>query len=160
MAQGRGGRVRTASHLPIFLVASVLLLVSCGPNLEYNRIPIPDRRLNLSGLTAVSTQYLNEHPGDFHTFNRILTAADDALGSHELITRAGVMRWIHRKVIEEGYDDRMPVYLFLRTVYLSGWEHSWADRVDLAEREYLYDLLSAVMGGMHLCTTCSTRHEQ
>jgi hypothetical protein len=152
--------VSAQRRLLILLSGCLCVLVSCRSDLAYNRIPIPDRRLNLSGLTAVSTQYLNEHPGDFHTFNRILTAADDALGGQEFITRAGVMRWMHWKVVEEGYDDRMPVYLFLRTVYLEGWDRSWGNRVDLSEREYLYDLLSAVMGGMHLCTTCSTSHGQ
>jgi hypothetical protein len=142
----------------LFFVGS-LLLVSCRPDLEYDRIPVPDRRMNLSGLTAVSTRYLNEHPGDYKKFYRMLTAADDALGTHEFITHAGVMRWIQRIAAQEGYDDRMPVYLFLRTVYLDGWEDSWLNRVDASEREYLYDLLSAVMGGMHLCTTCSTNME-
>jgi len=135
------------------------LLVSCQSRLEYHRIPIPDRRMNMSGLTAVSTHYLNEHPGDFYKFHRILTAADDALGGHDFITRAGVMRWVHQIVVREGYGDEMPVYLFLRTVYLEGWERSYLDRIDLSEREYLYDLISAVMGGMHLCTTCSTSPE-
>lgn len=56
-------------------------------------------------------------------------------------------------------DIRMPVYQFIHTVYLSGWEESTLDTIDLSEREYLYDLISAVMGGMHLCTTCSTARE-
>ncbi len=131
-------------------------LVSCAADLDYTRIPVPDRRLNLSGLTAISTHYLNEHPGEFYTFHRILTAADDALGRDAVRTRAGVVRWLDRAIRAEGYDERMPVYLFLRTVYLNGWERSWFGWVDGSDREYLYDLVSAVMGGMHLCTTCST----
>ncbi len=115
--------------------------------------------MNLSGLTAESTRYLNEHPGDFYKFHRILTAADAAMGSHERMTRAGVMRWIHRIAAQEGFDERMPVYLFLRTVYLAGWEGSYLNAIDLSEREYLCDLISAVMGGMHLCETCSTSHD-
>jgi hypothetical protein len=47
--------------------------------------------MNLSGLTAVSTRYLNEHPADFYKFHRLLTAADDAMGTHEWMTRAGIM---------------------------------------------------------------------
>ena len=137
----------------------LLFLISCRSSLDYNRIPIPDRRMNLSGLTAVATRYLNEHPDDFYKFHRILTDADDAMGAHEFMTRAGAMRWVHRKLMEEGYDDQMPVYLFLRTVYLEGWEGSYLNTIDLSEREYLYDLISAVMGGMHLCTTCSTSPE-
>lgn len=148
----------TPVHFVLFAL-NLFLIVSCQSGLEYVKIPIPDRRMNLSGLTAVSTHYLNEHPGDFYKFHRILTAADDALGSHEFITRAGVMRWLHRMLAKEGYDDKMPVYLFLHTVYLEGWNRSCLSRVDLSEREYLYDLISAVMGGMHLCTTCSTSHE-
>jgi hypothetical protein len=139
------------------LMALGLLLMSCRAGMEYDRIPLPERRMNLSGLTAISTRYLNAHPGDFKKFNRMLSEADDALGSHEFITRAGVMRWIHRTAVQEGYDDQMPVYLFLRTVYLEGWAGSVLNRVDASEREYLYDLLSAIMGGMHLCTTCSTK---
>lgn len=143
-----------------FLSIGLFLLISCQSTIQYEQIPIPERRMNLSGLTAVSTRYLNEHPQDFHKFHRILTAADDALGNHQWITRAGVMQWLHRKMREEGYyDDQMPVYFFLRTVYLEGWERSYLRRADLSDREYLYDLISAVMGGMHLCTTCSTSHE-
>lgn len=142
------------------LTCLALLLVSCAADVDYTRIPIPDRRLNLSGLTAISTHYLNEHPGDFYTFHRILTAADDALGRDAVRTRAGVMRWLDRAIRAEGYDDRMPVYLFVRTVYLNGWERSWFGRIDGSDREYLFDLISAVMGGMHLCTTCSTAHEE
>ncbi len=142
-----------------FLSLCFIFLVSCQSSLDYNRIPVSDRRMNLSGLTAVSTRYLNEHPGDFYKFHRILTAADDAMGAHDRMTRAGVMRWIRRITGQEGYDDQMPVTLFLRTVYLSGWEGSFLNTIDLSEREYLYDLISAVMGGMHLCTTCSTSHD-
>jgi hypothetical protein len=139
------------------LLGCLVLVASCSHDLGYDRIPVPERRLNLSGLTAVSTRYLNEHPGDFKKFNTMLSDADDALIDHDFLARAGVMRWITRTARQEGYDDRMPVYLFLRTVYLEGWEDSWFDRVDASEREYLYDLLSAIMGGMHLCTTCSTK---
>jgi hypothetical protein len=149
--------MRPVGVVCLFCVVSVWL-ISCRPGLQYDQFPIPDRRLNLSGLTAVSTQYLNEHPDDFKKFYRILTAADDALGSHEYLTRAGVMCWIDRTVRKEGYADRMPVYFFLRTVYLAGWEDGfWPHRVDDSDREYLSDLISAVMGGMHLCTTCSTK---
>jgi hypothetical protein len=139
------------------LLGGLTLLAACSHDLGYDRIPVAERRLNLSGLTAVSTQYLNEHPGDFKKFNTILSDADDALNAHDFITRAGVMCWIDRTARQEGYDDQMPVYLFVRTVYLEGWGESWLNRVDASDREYLYDLLSAVMGGMHLCTTCSTR---
>lgn len=74
--------------LPLFFWA----LVSCHSNQDYMNIPVPERRMNLSGLEAVATRYLNEHPGDFYKFHRILTAADDAIGKHEWITRSGVIR--------------------------------------------------------------------
>jgi hypothetical protein len=131
-------------------------VAGCAVGTEYAGISISDRRMNLRGLEAVSTQYLNHHPAEFHTFSRILSAADDALGSHEILTRGSVMRWIRHQVQRAGYDDLMAVYRFLKTVYLEGWEGAYFTRVDDSDREYLYDLISAVMGGMHLCTTCST----
>ncbi|MFZ5875889.1 MAG: hypothetical protein ACOYXU_05710 [Nitrospirota bacterium] len=142
------------------LCCLALVLASCATAVDYTRIPIADRRLNLSGLAATSTQYLNEHPEDFYKFHRILTAADDALSRDAVRTRAGVVRWLDRAVRTEGYDDRMPVYLFVRTAYLNGWERSWFGWVGESDREYLYDLVSAVMAGMHLCTTCSTAREE
>lgn len=141
---------------PYFILIPLFFLVSCTSTMEYIQIPISDRRMNMTGLVDISTNYLNEHPGYFHKFNRILTAADDALQIHEFITRGQVMKWIHCIMKEEGFEKNMPVYLFVRTVYLEGWDGAYLDRVDLSEREYLYDLISAVMGGMHLCTTCST----
>lgn len=140
-----------------FLVFGCLLFLSCrSATIPYETIPVPDRRMNMSGLVAVATDYLNTHPGDFHKFHRILVAADDALQRHERLTRAGVMRWIRRALEAEGYAEEMPVYLFVQTVYLEGWERERWNFVDQSEREYLYDLISAAMGGMHLCETCST----
>lgn len=114
--------------------------------------------MNLKGLEAVSIQYLNDHPKEFYTFSRILTEADDALGKHERVTRGEVMRWIRDRMKQEGYNDEMPVYRLLKSVYLQGWEGSDLTFVEDDDREYLYDLISAVMGGMHLCETCSTAH--
>lgn len=87
-----------------------------------------------------------------------MTAADDALGKQAAVTRGGVIAWLRRTLEREGYDERMPVYLFLRAVYLKGWEGAYLSRVGEGEREYLYDLMGAVMGGMHRCSTCSTGH--
>jgi len=67
-----------------------------------------------------------------------------------------VIAWIRDALRREGYDETMPVYLFLQSVYLKGWEGSYLNWVDEGEREYLYDLIVAVMGGMHRCSTCST----
>ncbi|MEW6325203.1 MAG: hypothetical protein AB1515_07425 [Nitrospirota bacterium] len=151
----------------IFLLALLLPLWSCqsspdhrhNPFLDYHHISLLDRRMNMAGLVQISTRYLNEHPGEFWTFHRLLTEADDALGEREFLTRGGVMRWLRRAMAGAGYEEQMPVYRFLRAVYLEGWEGAYLNRVDLDEREYLYDLISAVMGGMHLCTTCSTEPE-
>lgn len=140
----------------MLLMGICLLLPSCAADLKYQQIPIPDRRMNLRGLEAVSTEYLNQHPQDFHVFGKILTEADDALGAPRALTRGHVMAWIRRQAGQAGYDENMPVYLFLRAVYLRDWEGAYWTFVDEGEREYLYDLISAVMGGMHLCTTCST----
>jgi len=110
----------------------------------------------MKGLETVSIQYLNEHPGEFYAFSRILTEADDALGKNARITRGAVMRWIRDRMRAEGYDGPMPVYRLLKSVYLQGWDGSDFTWVDDDDREYLYDLIGAVMGGMHLCETCST----
>jgi hypothetical protein len=114
--------------------------------------------MNLKGLEAVSIQYLNAHPEEFYAFSRILTEADNALGTHGRITRGAVMRWIRNRIKQEAYDEEMPVYRLLKSVYLHGWEGAEFIFVDEDDREYLYDLIGAVMGGMHLCTTCSTAH--
>ncbi len=143
------------------LFAAVILLTipGCRSTAGYADIPVSERRMNLRGLEEVSIHYLNNHPDQFYVFSNILTAADDALGSHDRISRAGVMRWIQAEVKQADYDDTMPVYRFLYTVYLEGWEGAHLTRVDEGDREYLYDLISAVMAGMHLCTSCSTSHE-
>jgi hypothetical protein len=139
--------------------ALVFFMAGCRAQTGYAEIPVSDRRTNMKGLEAVSIQYLNSHPKEFYTFSRILTEADDALGKHARITRGAVMRWIRSRIKQEGYGEGMPVYRLLKTVYLQGWEGSVFTLVDDDDREYLYDLISAVMGGMHLCETCSTRHE-
>jgi|GEM_PF-2146972 len=152
-----GEKVRRFLGIKNFIFFLFLIfLFSCSPRIKYEQIPVPDRRMNLSGLVRISTEFLNHHPKDFYKFNRILTQADEALGNRTFLTKGGVMKWIRTTAIREGYDVNMPVYLFLQTVYLKGWENSYLSRVDLSEREYLYDLISAVMGGMHHCSTCST----
>jgi hypothetical protein len=142
----------------VFAAAFVFFMPGCRAQTGYAEIPVSDRRMNLKGLEAVSTQYLNAHPKEFYAFSRILTEANDALGEHERITRGEVMRWLRNRIKQEGYDEGMPVYRLLKSVYLQGWEGSDLTLVDDDDREYLYDLISAVMGGMHLCTTCSTAH--
>ena len=149
-------RLLTHSVFIAWIGGFLLPLAGCAAGSGYDEITIPDRRMNLRGLEAVSIQYLNEHPKEFHAFSRILTAADDALGKHDTFSRGTVMRWIHRELTREGFDESMPVYRFLLTVYLEGWEGAYLTRVDESDREFLFDLISSVMGGMHLCTTCST----
>ncbi len=143
----------------IQLFSAILLLASCRSYPAYEEIPIPDRKMNLSGLEMIATRYLDAHPDDFWKFNRILIAADDTLQSHETLTRAAVFGWLKRAMRKEGYDEKMPVYLFLKSVYLNGWEGSYLRVLDQGEREYLYDLMGAAMGGMHRCSTCVIRHE-
>ena len=158
MADGSKHNQRLFTH-PVYIVligGFMLALAGCAAGTGYDEITVSDRRMNLRGLEAVSIQYLNEHPKEFHAFSRILTAADDALGKHETFSRGTVMRWISRELTHEGFDESMPVYRFLKTVYLEGWEGAYLTRVDGSDREFLFDLISSVMGGMHLCTTCST----
>lgn len=144
----------------IQLLLAFLLLASCRSSPAYEEIPIPERKLNLVGLEMIATRYLDAHPDDFWKFNRILTAADDALQSHQTLTRGAVFGWLKRAIRKEGYDETMPVYLFLKSVYLKDWEGSHLRVLDQGEREYLYDLMGAAMGGMHRCSTCIIRHDR
>jgi hypothetical protein len=147
-----------------FLLKSLLglsilfILQSCVASTKYLDIPKPDREMNLLGLQALSKKYLDEHPQDFDKFSRILTEANDALETDQTRTHGQVMGWIQKTMTREGYNEHMPVYMVLRRVYLKNWEGAYLTLVDKGEHEYLYDLLSAVMGGMHLCSTCSTGH--
>lgn len=141
----------------IALLLAMTALLSCRSGPAYDRIPIPDRRTNLLGLEMIATRHLDAHPDDFLKFSRILTAADNALQRHEILTRGAVMGWIDRALREEGVEEEIPLFLFLRSVYLKGWEGAHLTTVDEGEREYLYDLMGAVMGGMHRCT-CAMTH--
>lgn len=129
-----------------------IFLLSYSAESNYDQIPVPERKLNLKGLEMVTTEYLNQHPEAFNRFVRILTKADDALQAHETLTRGAVMTWLDRSMQNEGFDSEMPVRLFLRKVYLKEWEGAYLRRVDVGEREYLYDLISATIGGMYRCT--------
>lgn len=100
----------------------------------------------------VTTQYLDEHPEAFYRFIRILTNADNALQEHPSLTRGAVMKWLDQSMGREGFDSEMPVRLFLRNVYLKEWEGAYFRRIDPGEREYLYDLIGATIGGMYRCT--------
>lgn len=113
--------------------------------------------MNLLGLEALATRHLDAHPEDFDRFAKILTDADNALQSDAMKTHAGVISWIQKEMAQEGIDPSTPVFLFLQSVYLKGWERSYLTTVDAAEREYLYDVMGAVMGGMHRCT-CARSH--
>ena len=134
------------------LFFGIFLLSKPHPESHYEQIPIPERKLNLKGLEMVTTQYLDEHPDAFYRFIRILTNADDALQEHESLTRGAVMEWLDRSMRQEGFDPQMPVHRFLRNVYLQEWEGAYLRRVDAGEREYLYDLIGATIGGMYRCT--------
>ena len=146
------------SNFFVITIGILIIFAGCGAGTGYSDISLSDRRLNLSGLEAVSIRYLNSHPEEFHAFSSILTAADGALATNERITRGRVMHWIRNQMGGANYEHTMPVYRFLKTVYLESWEGAHLTMVDESDRELLYDLISAVMGGMHLCTTCSTSH--
>ena len=72
--------------------------------------------------------------------------------AHETLTRGAVMTWLDQSMQQEGFDPEMPVRLFLRKVYLKEWDGAYLRRVDAGEREYLYDLIGATIGGMYRCT--------
>jgi len=130
----------------------LITLAACRSGPAYDRLPIPDRKLNLLGLEMIATQHLDAHPEDYDKLGKILTEADNVLQSDSMKTHAGVISWIRRAMKREGMDESGPIFLFLQSVYLKGWEGAYFSRVDEAEREYLYDLMGAVMGGMHRCT--------
>jgi len=135
----------------VFLFLFPLLLINTSES-RYNEKPTSARMMNLKGLELVTTQYLNENPAAFHKLIRIVTDADEALQNQEFPVHAAVMKWLEHAMHEEGFDDEMPVYYFLRTVYLNEWESGYFRQVDDAEREYLYDLLGAMIGGLYRCT--------
>lgn len=62
------------------------------------------------------------------------------------------MFWLKNAMKQEGFDAEMPVYYYLQNVYLQKWEGAYLHQVDDGEREYLYDLMGAIMGGMYRCT--------
>lgn len=142
------------------LLFFAVFLVSNSAESTYHRIPISERKLNLKGLEMVTTRYLDEHPEDFYRFIRILTNADDALQDHESLTRGAVMHWLDQSMEREGFDREMPVRLFLRNVYLKEWEWAYLRRIDTGEREYLYDLIGATIGGLYRCTCVPPEFEQ
>lgn len=136
----------------LFLFLLLLSVAACRSGPSYDRLPIPDRRLNLLGLEMIATQHLDAHPEDYDKFGKILTEADNVLQSDSPKTHAGVVSWIRGAMRREGIDESAPLFFFLHRVYLKGWEEETFGWVDEGEREYLYDLMGAVMGGMHRCT--------
>jgi hypothetical protein len=140
-------------RMAIFLLLLILLIVAARqPDPTYQKIPASDRKLNLTGLERVTTQYLDEHPDDYQKLIRIVTAADDALQRNNTFTRGTVMRWIKRALHREQVNETMPVFLFLKNVYLHDWEGAYLSQVNEGDREYLFDLIGATIGGMYRCT--------
>lgn len=125
---------------------------------HYAEKPVLDRRLNLKGLELITTNYLNEHPEAFDKLIRIVTSADEALQVQEFPPHGVVMKWLKHAMYQEGFDDEMPIYYFLRTVYLNEWEGAYFHQVDQGEREYLYDLLGAMIGGLYRCVCAPPEH--
>ncbi len=106
----------------------------------------------MKGLENVTTEYLDTHPGTYEKLIRVVSKADDALQEQEYPPRGAVMFWLKNAMREEGFDEQMTVYFYLKNVYLQEWEGAYLHQVDDGEREYLYDLMGAVMGGMYRCT--------
>jgi hypothetical protein len=136
----------------VLLLLGLMVLTSGRSEPPYNEIPIPDRKINLTGLQMITTRYLDEHPDDFQKFIRILTEADDALQENPTFTRGTAIQWIKQAMKREQVDETMPIYLFLKNVYLHDWEGSYLRQVSDGEREYLYDLIGATIGGMYRCS--------
>lgn len=136
----------------ILLLLIALTLAARQPDSAYQKLPVSDRRLNLTGLEMVTTQYLDQHPENYQKLIRVVTAADDALQGHTTFTRGAVMRWIKRSLRREQVDETNPVYLFLKNVYLHDWEGAYLSQVSAGDREYLFDLMGATIGGLYRCT--------
>lgn len=135
---------------PVILAFLLIFLIGCAEKIKYLDLAPADRRTSLDGLSTLFARYLEKHPETWKNFERILTDADNALQEHRLLTKAGVMRWIEEHVKKEGFKEKeLPGLTLIRLVYLRGWEHAYFSFVDEQERELLFDLIGAVMGGMH-----------
>lgn len=152
----RSSWIATLSHklFPLFFIALFLcpLFLFDGPESRYNTLPVAERRKNLKGLEMVTTAYLNAHPEDFNKLIRIVSNADDALQEEESPVQGAVMKWLERSMDEEGFAPDMPVFFLLRTLYLKEWADAYFTLVDAGEREYLFDLMGATIGGLYRCT--------
>lgn len=141
-----------------FLFIFPLLLIDSTES-HYNEKPLEDRRLNLKGLELITTRYLDENPEAFDKLIRIVTDADEALQKEETPSHAAVMAWLDKSMRGEGFNEEMPVYYYLKNVYLKEWEGAYFRPLNSGEREYLYDLLGAMIGGLYRCT-CAPSHLQ
>lgn len=142
----------------IAVLAGVLgVLAACSERLAYVETAIADRRANVLGVEALFLRHIDEHPGQFPIFIRILTDADNALHAHRVLTRAAVVGWIDRHAATAGLNERnLPGLFFLKRVYLAGWSRGYLTFLDEDDREFLSDLITGVMGALHKCRTCST----
>ncbi len=142
-----------------FLFIFPLLLIDTTES-HYNEKPLADRRLNLKGLELITTNYLDENPEAFDKLIRIVTDADDALQKEEMPSHAAVMAWLDKSMGDEGFNEEMPVYYYLKNVYLKEWDGAYLRQVNDGEREYLYDLLGAMIGGLYRCTCAPPQLKQ
>lgn len=137
------------------LLGLVLLLWGCARTIPYNDVPIADRRTTLQGLAVLFGDYLQAHPDTYPKFIRILKAADEILERRPRLTRGQVMRWMDQRLQQEGLrPEGIPGVVTIRAVYLRGWDGAVLSPVSADDRELLYDLMAAVMGGMHRCPAC------
>ena len=138
-------------------LALVLIAIGwgCYPTVRYSDVPINDRRTNLAGLATLFGDYLQAHPDAYSKFSRILKAADAILENRPRITKGAVMRWLDERLRQEGLrPEEIAGITAIRAVYLKGWDGAMFSTVSEDDRELLYDLMAAVMGGMHRCPAC------
>ncbi len=123
--------------------------------MPYNDVPINNRRTVLQGLAVLFGDYLEAHPDAYPKFSRILKAADAILERRPSLTKGRVMRWMDARLRQEGLrPEEIPGVMTMRAMYLRGWDGAVLSPVSEDDRELLYDLMAAVMGGMHRCPAC------
>ena len=146
-------------HISLVLVV-IGISWGCYPTVRYSDLPINDRRTNLAGVVTLFGDYLQVHPDAYPKFSRILKAADAILENRPRITKGAVMRWLDEHLRQEGLrPEEIAGVAAIRAVYLKGWDGAVFSTVSEDDRELLYDLMAAVMGGMHRCPACvQTEH--
>ena len=156
-AHGRMAPVNTPRRwiALISMTGLVLSVLGCARTIPYTDLSVNDRRTNLSGLAVLFGDYLQAHPDVYQKFSRILKAADAILENRPWLSKRAVMRWLDARLRVEGLrPEEIAGVVAIRAVYLKGWDGAAMSPVSADDRELLYDLMAAVMGGMHRCPAC------